>query len=244
MRKKIYNLIEPYYYTRRVSIYNIVMIIVIILSIVPLMIREHYEWFLGIEIVSAIAFVVDYFFRLLTADYKYDFIDQGVKKHSHPFLSYPFTLMALFDLAAAVVSVLWVIMPQWDGNHVLMMLRIFGAFKIFRYTKNKTMIVRVLRRQKKQLLSVCVVALEYILITAVIAFNAEPETFDTIFDAIYWTTVLLTTVGFGDIYPTSNVGHIITIISSFFGIAIIAMPSGILTAGFMREIEEDRNKNI
>ena len=76
----------------------------------------------------------------------------------------------------------------------------------------------------------------YILISALVIFNVEPQTFDNFFEAIYWATVSLTTVGYGDIYPTSDIGRIITMISSVFGIAIVALPAGIITAGYMDEI--------
>lgn len=58
------------------------------------------------------------------------------------------------------------------------------------------------------------------------------------FDAVYWATVSLTTVGYGDIYPVSIAGRVITMISSIFGIAIVALPAGIITAGYMSAIEE------
>lgn len=56
--------------------------------------------------------------------------------------------------------------------------------------------------------------------------NVEPDSFESFFDAVYWATVSLTTVGYGDIYPVSKVGRIITMISSVFGIAIVALPPG------------------
>jgi voltage-gated potassium channel len=77
----------------------------------------------------------------------------------------------------------------------------------------------------------------YILISALVIFNVEPESFETFFDAIYWATVSLTTVGYGDIYPVTTVGRVVTMLSSILGIAIIALPAGIITAGYMKEIE-------
>ena len=73
-------------------------------------------------------------------------------------------------------------------------------------------------------------------------FNVEPGTFNNFFDAIYWATVSLTTVGYGDIYPVSEAGRVITMISSFFGIAIIALPAGIITAGFMDKLHEKQEE--
>ena len=79
----------------------------------------------------------------------------------------------------------------------------------------------------------------YILISALIIINIEPDSFNNYFDAVYWATVSLTTVGYGDIYPVTSLGKVITMISSFFGIAIIALPSGIITAGFMESINTE-----
>jgi voltage-gated potassium channel len=81
------------------------------------------------------------------------------------------------------------------------------------------------------------------MISALIIYNVEPDTFDTFFDALYWATVSLTTVGYGDIYPTSIMGRIITMISSIFGIAIVALPAGIITAGYMNEINKDNKED-
>ena len=87
---------------------------------------------------------------------------------------------------------------------------------------------------------VCVLAVGYIFISALVIFNVEPETFNNFFDAIYWATVSLTTVGYGDIYAVSMAGKFITMISSVFGIAIVALPAGIITAGYMEELNKDK----
>ena len=80
------------------------------------------------------------------------------------------------------------------------------------------------------------------MIAALIIINVEPESFNNYFEAVYWATVSLTTVGYGDIYPVSVAGKIATMISSIFGIAIIALPASIITAGMMEEIHGKNNK--
>ena len=75
-----------------------------------------------------------------------------------------------------------------------------------------------------------------------IMFNVEPGNFKNFFDAFYWATTALTTVGYGDIYPVTEAGKIVSMLSSCLGIAIIALPSGILTAGFMSEIERRKDE--
>ena len=79
--------------------------------------------------------------------------------------------------------------------------------------------------------------------SALIIFNVEPQTFDTFFDAIYWATVSLTTMGYGDIYPVSMAGQVITMLSAILGIAIVALPASIITTGYMEEINEQKKEN-
>ena len=90
----------------------------------------------------------------------------------------------------------------------------------------------------------------YTFVTALIMFNAGNgivlETgkllFDDFFEAFYWAASTLTTVGYGDVYPVNDLGRAIGMISSLVGIAIIALPSGVITAAYMEELES-RKKN-
>ena len=124
------------------------------------------------------------------------------------------------------------------------------VFKAIRYFEPLEIVLSVIRSQRKILLTVLSLALFYIFITALIMFNAEedinPETgkylFETFFEAFYWAACTLTTVGYGDLYPISSIGRVISIISSMVGIAIIALPSGIITAGYMEELRCRREK--
>jgi hydroxymethylpyrimidine pyrophosphatase-like HAD family hydrolase len=83
---------------------------------------------------------------------------------------------------------------------------------------------------------VCIHVYTKDMVYALVIFNVEPNTFHTFFDAIYWATISLTTVGYGDIYPVTTLGRMITMVSSFMGIPIVALPAGIITAGYMKEI--------
>ena len=118
--------------------------------------------------------------------------------------------------------------------------RVLRIFKSFRYSKNIQIILQVGKNSKKALIAVLYLAIGYIFVCALIIFNVEPDSFNTFFDAIYWATISLTTVGYGDIYPITTLGRIITMVSSFMGIAIVALPAGIITAGYMKEIESDK----
>ncbi|MBR5950787.1 MAG: two pore domain potassium channel family protein, partial [Actinomycetaceae bacterium] len=73
-----------------------------------------------------------------------------------------------------------------------------------------------------------------------VIFNVEPETFPSFFDAIYWSVISLTTVGYGDLYPSSDIGRVVAMLSSFAGIAIVALPASIITAGLLEEFSETK----
>jgi voltage-gated potassium channel len=90
---------------------------------------------------------------------------------------------------------------------------------------------------------VCTLAVGYILISALIILNVEPESFNSFFDAVYWATISLTTMGYGDIYPVTTFGRMVTMLSSVVGIAIVALPAGIITAGYMKEISDEDDED-
>ncbi len=234
MRKKLYDVLDEAKENNKLSqLYDCLMLFMIAISLVPLFFKQDNIGFVIIDKVTVVIFIIDYIFRLATADYK-------LNKGKMSFVIYPFTFMAIIDLLSILPS-LSIISRGFKALRVLRMIRamrVFRVFKAIRYSKNFMLIGNVLKKSRESLIAVCVLAFGYILISALIIYNVEPDTFDTFFDALYWATVSLTTVGYGDIYPVSIMGRIITMISSIFGIAIVALPAGIITAGYMSEIEK------
>lgn len=72
--------------------------------------------------------------------------------------------------------------------------------------------------------------------------EAQPKVFKNVFDAMWWTIVTLTTVGYGDIYPITPLGKILGAIVAILGIGMFALPAGILASGFLEEIQKRRKK--
>ena len=220
------------------SIYDIFMILTILTSLVPLFFKKDNQAFKIIDKVTVSIFIIDYLLRWITADYKLH------KKPIVAIIMYPFTFMALIDLLSILPS-LSIINQGFKALRVLRMIRAFRVvrvFKVARYSKSFRIIGNVLKNSKEPLIAVCVLALGYIFISALIIYNVEPDSFKNFFAAIYWATVSLTTVGYGDIYPVSTLGRTITMISSIFGIAIVALPAGIITAGYMNEINKKKDE--
>lgn len=238
MRKRIYEIIEIAKDNDSVSrYYDLFMIVVIVISLIPLAFKEPSKVLLMADHVCVTIFIIDYLLRLATADYKYNSHTLG------SFIRYPFSFMAIVDLLSILPSFLMIN----RGLRLLRILRlaraarVFRVFRVFRYSKSIDIIASVVRRSKESLLAVCLLAIGYILVSALVIFNVEPESFNNFFEAVYWATVSLTTVGYGDIYPVTSVGRVITMISSVFGIAVVALPAGIITAGYMKELDERSN---
>lgn len=239
MRKRVYNIIEAGYdeNDRLSKIYDFVMMLTIIISIIPLCFHESNFVFEVIDITTVIIFIADYVLRLVTADLK-------LKRGAISFIMYPFSFMALIDLVSILPSIT-ILNSGFRLFKVLRLLRTFKVlrvFKTFRYSKNIAIIVNVFKKQKDSLIVVFGFALAYIFVSALLIFNVEPETFPTLFDAIYWATISLTTVGYGDSYATSELGKVMTMISAILGIAVVALPAGIIIAGYSEGLEELKEK--
>lgn len=244
MRRKIYNLIEQAKRGEKLSLaYDIIMMIAIAASIFPLMFAEDHPFFHTIEQVTVSLFIVDYLLRWLTADYR-------LGKKGLSFVLYPFTVWAIIDLLS-ILPAFSFIGKGFKIVRVTRLLRIIRIFKFIRYTNKFQALGRVIHKEKEVLLAVLGIAVFYVFLTALIMFNVEPHfnpetgapTFASFFDALYWATVTLTTVGYGDMIPITDFGRFISMLSSLFGVAIIALPSGVITASYLEELKAEKAKN-
>ena len=239
IRKRTYEIIEKSEgHDIASTVYDYAMIVVIIASLVPLGFKTDTPVLNIVDKTTVSIFILDYLLRWMTADYKFN------NRSAKSFVRYPFSKMAVIDLLSILPS-LTIVNSGFKVLRVLRMIRamrVLRVFKAMRYSKSFEIIGNVLRSSKDSLIAVCALAGGYVLVSALIIFNVEPYSFNRFFEAIYWATVSLTTVGYGDIYPVSTMGRIITMISSVFGIAIVALPAGIITAGYMTELERRKEQ--
>jgi len=237
IRYRIFEIIEVSKEGDYVSkLYDTFMLIIIGVSIAPLMFAVENTVLRWIEYVTVSIFIIDYLMRWITADFKLG----GNKFLS--IIKYPFTFIAVID----VLSILPIFISVSSGFKALRMFRLFRIFRLFkvlRYSKSLQAFVRVFEREKSTLKVIFGVALTFVFMSALFIFQieneAQPELFRTFFDAVWWAVATLTTVGYGDIYPITIFGKIVSMLLSIIGIAVIALPSGIITAGFIRELKED-----
>lgn len=236
MRAKINQMVHVYEGNLASVIYKGFMIFVLVISLIPLTMKNDPPFFKGIEIFCLVVFIVDFLLRWMTADYKFK------DKSFRSFLRYPFRLISIVDLMS-IFALLSSINGWFYGYKIAEVLVVFRIIRVFRYSKSVRTILGILRSSKKPLAAVGGLAVGYILISAIIIFNVEPASFETFFDAVYWATVSLTTVGYGDIYPVTMIGRTVAMLSSFFGIAIVALPAGIVTAEYIESLKVNQNKD-
>lgn len=241
MRERIYTIVEKAKPNDKLSkFYDLFIMVVALISIIPLMFKEPVfsiggmdfdvtKLFNSLDTITVYILFLDYILRWISFDY--------ISKKPGPwaFIRYPVTPFALIDL----ISILPSLGLLGQGMRILRMLRIF---KIFHYSKTFTYVTNVFNKEKKTLGSVLVIALAYIFVSALAMFSYEPDTFDNFFGALYWATTALTTVGYGDVYPLSDLGKLISMVSSLFGIAVIALPAGVVTAGFVEELNREKKE--
>ncbi len=230
MRKKLYELVDglnPCWQTR---LYNIIMLFAIIAGVLPLMFRQQEPIFYVMEIFACLVYIFDYLAKWITADYRTK--TQGAEA----FIFYPFTPWALFDLIT-ILPVFQLINKGLVSLRVVRLIKIARVFRLFKKSSHFSLILDVIRSETRILINVMWLCVAYIFITALIMFNVE-ETITDFLDALYWATTALTTVGYGDITPICDAGKVISMISSLVGLAIVALPSGVITARYLNELSK------
>ncbi len=238
-RQQIEKIIDRTDHSSKVSVfYDWFMVGIIIMSILPLMFMQTYEIFKVTEWIATIIFVTDYILRWITADIR-------LQKGNKSFWIYPFSFMAIVDLLS-ILPIISAFNPVLRLLRFIRLLRIIRVMKLVRYSIPIATFAKILYKERRVLLSVLIISLAYIFITALVLFNVEPhinpktgeQTFTSFFDALYWATVTLTTVGYGDMCPVTDIGRFVSMLSSLFGVAIIALPSGVITASYLDELRK------
>ena len=242
-RRKIYDIIEPAGRQRQEnrlsSLFDNFMMLMIGFGIAPLLFRKSYPILEWMDYISCGVFIIDYVMRLLTADLHLP----NIRRRWLRFVIYPFTPMAIFDMLSILPS-LNLINGAFKVLRMARLLKLLRLIRFIHYYQPLRIMLNVLDRERGTLLTVLSFAVFYIFVTALVMFNVEePDVnhmFDTFFDAIYWSACTLTTVGYGDIFPTTALGRVVSMVSAIMGVAIIALPSGIITAGYLDELHRER----
>lgn len=190
------------------------------------------------DIFSVAVFSIEYAMRILIADM--------VHSDTTPLrarLRYIFSFLGLVDLFAILPFYLpFIVTLDLRFLRILRLLRLFRIFKLAHYSKSIRMVGTVLRKQKYELLVTVVGTFLILLVTSSLMYEIEhdvqPDKFPNIFATFWWAIATLTTIGYGDVYPVTGWGQFLAAVTALFGIGLVAIPTGILSMGFMEEIQK------
>lgn len=207
----------------------------VILESFPNIKQEYGKFFYSFETISVTIFTVEYILRLWTSDLKYP--------RNHKIASivvFIFSGMAIIDFLAILPFYLPMLSIDLRILRILRLARIFRIFKLGRYSTSLQLITRVLRRSKNDILVTVFITLLLMILASALMYYienpAQPEKYPNIVASAWWTIVTLTTVGYGDVYPITTLGKVLGGIIALLGIGLVALPTGIISSGFMEEI--------
>ncbi|HZH34856.1 MAG TPA: ion transporter [Pyrinomonadaceae bacterium] len=232
---------------RIVAIFLMILISVNVLAVVLETVDEIYlqyqPIFFAVEIFSVTIFTIEYLLRLWVAT-----LDP---RYSRPFrgrLRYAVTAFAIIDLLAILPALLPLIFTV--DLRIIRFLRVFRLFrllKLHRYAESLNTLDDVMRTKKEELLVTISMILTLLLFASSLMYllenEAQPDKFPSIPAAMWWGVVTLTTVGYGDVFPITPLGKLLSGVIAFLGIGMFALPAGILASGFAEQIRALRRKN-
>ncbi len=239
---------------RAARIFGLFIVTLIVLNVVAVILQtvqslnDRYEpVFYYFEMASVAIFTAEYLLRLWSCTVE--------EKYARPILGrlrFAVTPLALVDLIAIApfypLAILGIRTVDTTFIRALRLFRLMRLFKTTRYFKSFHIMGRVLRAKKEQILVTLLIVLVLLVMLSSLMFfverSAQPDKFSSIPAAMWWGVSALTTVGYGDVYPTTVVGKVIGAVISLLGIGLFAMPAGILASGFAEELrtrhEHDR----
>ena len=252
VKQKVHGLLHPEivgdkHWDKVINIFIIILIILNVISVmietVPSIYQGNEDLFYYFDVFSVTAFTIEYILRVWSSDHE--------PQYRHPVwgrLKYMVSPGALIDLLA--ILPFYIARSLGIDLRVLRILRLMRFFRLFRltaYMRAARLVTNVFRTRINELLLSLVLTLFLIIIASCLVFFAEheaqPDKFKSIPATIWWAVVTLTTVGYGDIYPITTLGKVFSATILLAGVAMLALPAGIITSGFLEELAKDKRGN-
>ena len=223
------------------NIFDGIIIVLIVLNTIFVIINTFTlpDWLSSVsryfEIISVVIFTIEYLLRVWVSDYLYPGKNAIISR-----IRYIVSLMAIIDLLSILPFYMPFLIPvDLRILRILRIARLMRLFKVNRYTTALKTIGSVLKGKASQLLSSIIIILILMIFSSVIIYYVEnpeqPEIFANALSGMWWSVVTMTTVGYGDIYPITAAGKLFSAIISILGIGLVAIPTGIISAGFVEK---------
>ncbi len=244
--ERIFQVIEKAETNDKTSkVFDATIIILIVINILAVILQSFQElsirydsFFTRLEFISVIIFTIEYILRISTSNLKYP-----TKTKFKATIRYLFSFMALIDLFAILPFYLPMFMAiDLRFLRILRVTRILRVLKIQRYNNSLKMINSVIQRRKEDLLITLFITFLLLLLASSVMYyienKSQPDSFPNIVASFWWAIATLTTVGYGDVYPVTVLGKILSGVIALLGIGIVALPTGIISSGFVEEMEK------
>jgi voltage-gated potassium channel len=200
----------------------------VVVETVPELPQQARRWLRGFEILAVAVFTLEYILRIWTARGR---LSKALE---------PLVLLDLLAILPFYVGLFGAGMVDLRVLRILRTVRILRLLKMQRYTSALSMLGTVVHNTRHQLLSFMMIAVIGITLTGSAMYYVEPQTFHSIPHAIWWSVVTLTTVGYGETVPQTGIGRAATAVLMLIGIGIVAIPTGIISAGMVEYYERGR----
>ena len=251
LKKRTYEILELAKPGDRASrIFDFFIISLIILNVIAVILEtvgnlsvSYAGFFKTFEIISVIIFSIEYLLRVWSC-----VVNEKFKAPIKGRIKFILIPLALIDLFAVLPFYLPMLIPiDLRFIRALRLFRLFRLFKLSRYSEGLHLLGRVLKNKKEELFIALFVTFLLLIVSSSLLYYVEhehqPDVFSSIPAAMWWGIATLTTVGYGDIYPVTTLGKFLGSIISLLGIGLFAMPTGIISAGFVEESRK-RKKQI
>jgi voltage-gated potassium channel len=244
-KRRTYDILEGSYNedlkTRLFQRFNITLILLnvvaVILATEPSLFQPYQLYFEWFELFSVVVFTIEYVLRIWVCTENERFARPVVGR-----LRYMVTPGAIIDLLAILPFFLRFAPLDLRAIRSFRLFRLFRLLKLGRYSRSMTILVDVLKGKKDQIMLAALAVFVLLVASSSLIYfierEAQPEHFGSIPEAMWWSVVTLTTVGYGDVYPATVLGKVLGGIISLLGIGLIALPAGILASGFQEAVKK------
>ena len=247
MKKRIFNIIQIGNKDDIPSrIFDWFIVVVILLNITAMFLetfdglKAYQTCFDAIEIITVIVFCIEYALRIWTADLLYPELSRGRAilrfLRSYDGVVDLLTIIPFFFLSGFIVF------------RMLRVVRIFHLFRINAQYDSFNVITSVLYEKRNQIASSIFIILTLMVASSLFMYNvehqAQPDVFKNAFSGIWWSMSTLSTVGYGDMYPITPIGRGLAIVITFLGMGVVAIPTGIISAGFVEQYQKLQNSGL
>ena len=245
MRRCFYNLLEQSHSSGLARLVNLLLMLLIMGNVFAVILASDREIYLELqvffdnfELLSIAIFTMEYLLRVWVSveDQRYQSAVVGR-------LKYLFSPMAIVDLIAVLPFYLGIFFDI--DARILRVLRLFRIFKLSRHFSAMSVLLAVIRTELPTLVSAIFIMLVLVVLASAGMFlverDVQPQTFGTIPRAMWWATITLTTVGYGDVIPVTAAGKVLGIFITILGVGMAALPAGIIASGFNREVHRRRD---